>query len=266
MCIQELESLITYDPSFIRLHRSKSHPQLFIMMYKDDSILVYTPKYEFQGGEALYKSTIPWSQVAILKPINGLFCFVDILHGLSCVYSTNYSADFHTTSITDRAFAYCSSFYIGENEWKTIDELSPVKPFGKAVYTNGSIYWRNCGDKLCKPPDVEVILAFNVGTEKFRVIPIPDIIVSSHRNPEVCRRAEYLLEVDGHIAVIDKLDKNVVMLWRSDDDYRLKTELTWLGQTIKLPFECSFGERFSFFMRLKEQDRLSSNHLKREIL
>ncbi|KAI3841498.1 hypothetical protein MKW92_002839 [Papaver armeniacum] len=234
-------------------------------MYKDDCIQVYTPEYDFQGGEALYKLTIPWSQVVIIKPINGLFCFVDILNGLSCVYNLGTrqvtpwvsipvppQTGSMVTTIPTYGFVehIVQVFTLGENEWRTIDELPPVKPFGEAVYANGSIYRRNCGHKFCKPADVEVILAFDVGTEKFRVIPIPDVvIVSSHRrNPQVSRRAEYLLEVDGHIALIDRLDKNLVKLWRSDDDYRLKkTEVvTWLGQTILLPFESSIGDRFYF--------------------
>ncbi|KAI3900150.1 hypothetical protein MKW92_026244 [Papaver armeniacum] len=246
-------------------------------MYKDDCIQVYTPEYDFQGGEALYKLTIPWSQVVILKPINGLFCFVDILNGLSCVYNLGTrqvtpwvsipvppQTGSMVTTIPTYGFSFDPStgkhkilciwdvtrfgrkvehivqvFTLGENEWRTIDELPPVKPFGEAVYANGSIYRRNCGHKFCKPADVE-----------FRVIPIPDVvIVSSHRrNPQVSQRAEYLLEVDGHIALIDRLDKNLVKLWRSDDDYKLKkTEVvTWLGQTILLPFESSIGDRFYF--------------------
>ncbi|KAI3891904.1 hypothetical protein MKX03_026312 [Papaver bracteatum] len=284
-CVSKSWESLTYDPSFIKLHQSKSHPQLFIMMYKDNCIQVYTPKYDFQGGEALYKVTIPWSQVVILKPINGLFSFIDILNGLSCVYNLGTRQVTPWVSIPDPpqtgslvtaiptyGFGFDPStgkhkilciwdvtrfggkvehivqvFTSGENEWRTIDELPPVRPFGKAVYANGSLYRRNCGHKLLEPPDIEVILAFDVGTEKFRVIPIQDVIVSSHRNPGVSRRAEYLLEVDGHIALIDRLEKNVVKLWRSDDDYRLKTtEVTWLGQTIVLPFQCSIGERFYF--------------------
>ncbi|XP_026440600.1 F-box protein CPR1-like [Papaver somniferum] len=283
MCIQKLEAL-TYDSSFVKLHQSRSHSQLFIMMYKDSSIQVYTPKYEFQGGEALYKVTIPWSRVVILKPINGLFSFIDILNGLSCVYNLGTrqvipwvsipvppKTGSLVTAIPTYGFGFDPStgkhkilciwdisrfggkvehivqvFTLGENEWRRIDELPPVKPFREEVYANGSIYRRNCGHKFCQPPDVEVILAFDVGTEKFRVIQIPDVIFSSHRNPEVSGRAEYLLEVDGHIALIDRLDKNVVKLWRSYDDYRLKTEVTWLGQTFILHLECSIRELFYF--------------------
>ncbi|KAI3907231.1 hypothetical protein MKW92_004725 [Papaver armeniacum] len=46
----------------------------------------------------------------------------------------------------------------GENQWRKIDEVPPVglyEPVG--VYANGSIYWRN----------KELIVAFDVGTEKF---------------------------------------------------------------------------------------------------
>ncbi|KAI3987752.1 hypothetical protein MKX01_028486 [Papaver californicum] len=232
-CISKSWESLTYHPYFIKLYRSKSHHQLFIMMYKDDSILVYIPKYEFQGDEAFYKLTIPWSEVVILKPINGLFCFVGILDDLSCtgtLVTTIPTYGFGFDPSTGKHKILCiwdiSRFSrkvehivqvvtLWENKWSMIDELPPLSHLEK-----------NCGDKFYKPPDVEVILAFDVGTEKFRVILIQDVIVSSYMNPEDRRRAEYLLELDGHIAVIDRLDKNVVVLRRSDDDYRLKTEVT----------------------------------------
>ncbi|KAI3891905.1 hypothetical protein MKX03_026313 [Papaver bracteatum] len=278
-CVSKSWESLTYDPSFIKLHQSKSHPQLFIMMYKDNCIQVYTPKYDFQGGEALYKVTIPWSQVVILKPINGLFSFIDILNGLSCVYNLGTRQVTPWVSIPDPSktmvyivnailiygFSFDPStgkhkilciwnvtryggkvehvvqvFTVEENEWRTLDVVLPIRPFGEAVYANGSIYRRNRGDKLLKPPDVEAILAFDVGTENFRVIQIPDVIISSQRDPKVRQRAEYLLEVDGHIAIIDRLDKNVVKLWRSED------EVTWSGQIIELPFECSIGQPLYF--------------------
>ncbi|KAI3887474.1 hypothetical protein MKX03_028039 [Papaver bracteatum] len=211
-CVSKSWEALTYDPSFIKLHQSKSHPQLFIMMYRDNCIQVYTPKYGFQGGEAIYKMTIPWSQVFILKPVNGLFCFVDSSNGLS---------------------RFCNIGTRQVTAWLSIPVPSQ---------TSNSKLWfrRNRGDKLLKPPDVEAILAFDVGTENFRVIPIPDVIISSRRNPKITHRAEYLLEVDGHIAIIDRLDKNVVKLWRSDD------ELTWSGRIIELPFECSIGQPLYF--------------------
>ncbi|KAI3877110.1 hypothetical protein MKX03_027636 [Papaver bracteatum] len=86
-CVSKSWESLTHDPSFIKLHRSKAQLQLLIMIYKVDSIIVYTPKYGFECGEALYKATIPWSGGVIPKPVNGLFCFLDSRRSLSCVYN-----------------------------------------------------------------------------------------------------------------------------------------------------------------------------------
>ncbi|KAI3943248.1 hypothetical protein MKW92_024912 [Papaver armeniacum] len=58
----------------------------------------------------------------------------------------------------------------GENQWRKIDEVPPVRLYGPpdGVYANGSIYWRNAGASFCNPPADELIVAFDVGTEKFR--------------------------------------------------------------------------------------------------
>ncbi|KAI3877117.1 hypothetical protein MKX03_027643, partial [Papaver bracteatum] len=64
------------------------------------------------------------------------------------------------------------------NQWRNIDEVPPVQLFESAgVYANGSIYWRNAGADSITPPDEELIVAFDIGTERFRVIEIPDFIV-----------------------------------------------------------------------------------------
>ncbi|KAI3884247.1 hypothetical protein MKW92_042235 [Papaver armeniacum] len=68
----------------------------------------------------------------------------------------------------------CEVFKVGgENQWRKIGEVPPVRIFGRSsgVYANGSIYWKNA-DAISglAPPDNEVIVAFDVGTEKFRLV------------------------------------------------------------------------------------------------
>ncbi|KAI3902339.1 hypothetical protein MKW92_036451, partial [Papaver armeniacum] len=76
-CVSKSWESLTLDPSFIKLHRSKAPLQILIMIYKGESIEVYAPKNDFQGGEAICKATIPWGGLVIPKPVNGLFCFIN---------------------------------------------------------------------------------------------------------------------------------------------------------------------------------------------
>ncbi|XP_026440582.1 F-box protein At3g61340-like [Papaver somniferum] len=66
----------------------------------------------------------------------------------------------------------CEVFRVGGgggNRWRKIDEVPPVRLFGSTgVYANGSIYWRNDSvNSFFVPRDSELIVAFDVGTEKF---------------------------------------------------------------------------------------------------
>ncbi|MCL7031030.1 hypothetical protein MKW94_022743 [Papaver nudicaule] len=283
-CVSKSWESLTDDQSFIKLHQSKSHLQLLIMMYTDCSIKVYTPKDGFQGGGALHKATIPWSGVSILKPINGLFCFVNVIHASCRIYNlgTRHATPWVSTSVPilrrpfvtqTPAFGFgfdpstgkhkvlcfwdisnygkvdhiCEVLTVGENQWRKIDEVPPVRPTGAIVYANGSLYQRNRDDNFFKSPDIEVILAFDVGTEKFRVIPIPDFVIDSYRTSEDSfQLAQYLLEVDGHIALIDRLSDNVAKLWISDDDYLRQTDVKWVEETIMLPFQWPSGRSIYF--------------------
>ncbi|KAI3925838.1 hypothetical protein MKW92_046756 [Papaver armeniacum] len=291
-CVSKSWESLTRDPSFIKLHRSKAPLQILIMIYKGDSIEVYAPKNDFQGGEAICKATIPWGGLVIPKPVNGLFCFINSKRSVSRVYNlaTQQSTPWISIpvpSVTELAHAtatklpkydfgfdpstgqhkvlctwaiskigvmtsgkvdhICQVFTLGEN--LKIDQVPPVRPDGVSVYANGSIYRRNRNDNFFKPPDIELIVAFDVGTEKFRVIPIPDFVTGSPEAPDYSRRRDkqLLLEVDGHIALIDRLSENAVKLWISDDDYMLKkTDVKWVEETIILPFPWPSGKCLYF--------------------
>lgn len=263
------------------------------MIYKGNSIIVYSPRYGFECGEALYKATIPWNGDVIPKPVNGLFCFIDSRRSVSCGYNLatqqstpwisipvpsmikpgyeinktpTYGFGFdpstgqhkvlctwvtsqHGAMTFGKADHICQVFTLGENQWRTIDEVPPVRPDGVSVYANGSIYRRNRDDYFFKAPEVEVIVAFDVGTENFRVIPIPDFVIASSETPEdSCRHFEQLLlKVDGHIALINRISESMVKLWIYDDDYiQKKTDVKWVEETIILPFQWPRGERLHF--------------------
>ncbi|MCL7029258.1 hypothetical protein MKW94_009442 [Papaver nudicaule] len=295
-CVSKSWESLTHDPSFIKLHQSKSHLQLLIMMYNEYSpkIMVYTPKYGFEGGGALHKATIPWSGVSIHKPINGLFCFVNVTYNASRFYNlgTRQSTPWiytpvpivtgpFSTKLPSYGFGFdrltgkhklvciwdlskggpgygnmfgkvdhvCQVLTMGEDQWRTINEVPPMRPVGANVYANGSIYMRNRDDNFFKSPDSEVIIAFDFETEKFRIVPIPDFVIDSYKTSEETplRRAEYLLEVDGHIAVIDRLNDYAAKLWISNDDCMHQTDVKWVEETIVgLPLKWSRSRRIFF--------------------
>ncbi|KAI3838191.1 hypothetical protein MKX03_024835 [Papaver bracteatum] len=86
-----------------------------------------------------------------------------------------------------------------ENGNIKVDDVLPVNPLylGKpAVYVNGSIYWYHT------KPDIDVglsVVEFNCGTEKFRVISIPNSITDISR---FCNT--HLMDVDGRLALLAK--------------------------------------------------------------
>ncbi|KAI3892575.1 hypothetical protein MKW92_048460 [Papaver armeniacum] len=158
---------------------------------------------------------------------------------------------------SDLLYVGCNILTIGDNAWRTInihevprydlvDDDSFSRPYG-SVYVNGSIYWithelaskRHCGEK--------VIVAFDVGSEKFRTIPVPKFITD-----QILYDAEYtrsnssrdLLEVSNCVALYARLPGGyVVKLWILDcDDNHKKDASTscnqhWTETTIELPFQ-----------------------------
>ncbi|MCL7031031.1 hypothetical protein MKW94_022744 [Papaver nudicaule] len=293
-CVSKSWESLTHDPSFIKLHQSKSHLQLLAMTYSLNSISVYTPSEEFKGGKPILIVKIPWSQVSIFKLINGLFCFVDVVYNMSRFYNlgtrqttpwiytpvptvtgllssklSSYGFGFDRLTgkykllcmwdISKGGAGYgkvfgkvdhvCQVLTMGEDEWRTIKEVPPMRPVGGNVYANGSIYMRNRDDNFFKYPESEVIIAFDLGTEKFRVIPIPDFVINSYMTSEETpfRRAEYLLEVDDHIAIIDRLTDYTAKLWICNDDCLRRTDVKWVEETIVgLPLKWSRSQCIFF--------------------
>ncbi|KAI3877308.1 hypothetical protein MKX03_024243, partial [Papaver bracteatum] len=87
--------------------------------------------------------------------------------------------------------------------WRRIDDKFSLPPtispfdFTSSLYANGSIYWLRTGSNSLTEP---LVVEFNVGTEKFRVISIPNYIIEEIRYPYVCQ----LIQIDGRLAVLAK--------------------------------------------------------------
>ncbi|KAI3911953.1 hypothetical protein MKW98_010897, partial [Papaver atlanticum] len=126
------------------------------------------------------------------------------------------------------------------NEWRQIDKkFTPGKMVGASVYVNGVIYWLDEHQKVH-----EVIMAFDVTREKFnKVIVIPTFINNRWRDYPVNGGIQTiwiyvdLVEVDGHIALWERVDACSINLWIYDD---VNTNGTiygnWTEEKITLPF------------------------------
>ncbi|XP_026388623.1 putative F-box protein At5g52610 [Papaver somniferum] len=87
--------------------------------------------------------------------------------------------------------------------WRRIDDEFVLPPtispseFTSSVYANGSIYWlRN--DRKQHSVTEPLIVEFNVGSEKFRVISIPKYIIKQIRYPFYYK----LIQIDGRLSVL----------------------------------------------------------------
>ncbi|KAI3943626.1 hypothetical protein MKX01_039254 [Papaver californicum] len=81
--------------------------------------------------------------------------------------------------------------------WRRLDENLSLPPtiiprdFTSSLYANGCIYWlRTCPEPL--------VVEFNVGSEKFRVISVPKYIIEEIRHPYVSK----LIQIDGRLDVL----------------------------------------------------------------
>ncbi|XP_026438104.1 uncharacterized protein LOC113336676 [Papaver somniferum] len=138
----------------------------------------------------------------------------------------------------------CEVFTIGENKWRRIDAVPPyslaskvcyVGELGhyneesKAVYVRGKIYWR-----FRYTRKGEVMMVFDVRTEKFKVISIPEHVT---RSPKKYPQTVELLEVDGHIAVLKFTPDCPISLWILNQDdgtdkwsyEKVRTPCDWSG-------------------------------------
>ncbi|KAI3936844.1 hypothetical protein MKW92_026668 [Papaver armeniacum] len=144
-----------------------------------------------------------------------------------------------------------------ENNLIKINEVLPHYSLGgNPVHANGTIYWRNklmaCARDLVDPgsvlkdldpADPDVIIAFDVGNEKFRVIPIPSFILDEPREATFNRPFAMLI-LGGRVTLIYQMSSHIVKLWMLDDDgveKRLencqgKGSSNWSAETITLPF------------------------------
>lgn len=87
----------------------------------------------------------------------------------------------------------CEVFTLGTQSWRKIDVIPPASQFefgGNGICLGGVIHWRNFSTGESSRPVDEVVVAFDLKDEIFRVISLP-------RGPS---RMPLLVEVGGHLA------------------------------------------------------------------
>ncbi|RZC57700.1 hypothetical protein C5167_004995 [Papaver somniferum] len=109
-----------------------------------------------------------------------------------------------------------------DNTWRKTVERPPCIS-ETSVTVNGSIYWMDGGNLWATLAYYRSLVAFDIGSEKFRVISLP----KSFRSGTV-----KLLEVDGCIAILHKMCDFEVKLWIFKDD---KDNGSWIEEIILMP-------------------------------
>ncbi|KAI3887560.1 hypothetical protein MKW92_022674, partial [Papaver armeniacum] len=133
-----------------------------------------------------------------------------------------------------------------QNTWRRIDDVPSYKAYGESVYVNGVVYWLSTYNYFdsSRSAAPKSIVAFDVGREKFRVIPIPDFIADCRQSS--CGSDDNrhdLLIIDGCVALLDRTDgddKNMIKMWIFHDDHKgnsFSTISSWTEETISIPLE-----------------------------
>ncbi|KAI3917616.1 hypothetical protein MKW98_021378 [Papaver atlanticum] len=151
---------------------------------------------------------------------------------------------------------FCEVLTVGENTWRYVEEKVPYSyDVEVSVYSNGFIYW---GKQSIGVP--EKINAFDVGQEKFKVIQVPQDIRDKCKNPPggyLCGPFDNLIEVGGHIALLQRWTGNVVKLWICGDDTCTGSYRKWTEITMKLPFQGGGSHgRYPYFHGVAGEDRI----------
>ncbi|CAN1755457.1 F-box protein DOR [Linum perenne] len=145
---------------------------------------------------------------------------------------------------------FCEVLTVGDTRWRrVIDDVPHCHIMGchRSAYVNGSVYWLT----LSAVDDSQSLLAFDIGSEKFRMIPIPSFAL--------CPRPSMgVIEMDGCMTVIRveclRPLSPELKLWKFRDDHD-KEEWTE-EDSIIIPSYISKNMRDIFFHPIPGKDQM----------
>ncbi|KAI3931081.1 hypothetical protein MKW92_011417 [Papaver armeniacum] len=143
----------------------------------------------------------------------------------------------------------CEVLTLGDRIWRIIDDVIPAYnytysySYGDSIYVNGSIYY-NPKMKMFDDEDDDpiVIVAFDVGKEKFRAIEIPHFILDQISYGNRLSSVQ-LLEIDDHPALSSGTNGDIFKIWLFDDEYNTGCRTnTWTAVTVELPINLVYPD------------------------
>ncbi|XP_026432424.1 putative F-box protein At1g32420 [Papaver somniferum] len=271
-------SLIEEDPQFADLHyaHAKARPSILFVIprarprdpnnphqNKHDQLTLTANLINDQGSKAeahkirKVKSSC-YNQ--ILGPVNGVVCFVDKVKSDVCVYNLStrektpgvrstllmpieeqwgssfnkiYEFGFDPTTRKHKVLCICHRTTQQPGEFYIYGpyQVCYVLTIGDNAWRSWAGGWKN-GDA--------VLVAFDVGIEKFRTILIPNVILSSPPSDYWFNQHAYLLQVNGHVAIACRFGAYIAKIWvyieDTENDNNGTCEEKWAEHTIKFPF------------------------------
>ncbi|XP_026418036.1 putative F-box protein At1g50870 [Papaver somniferum] len=195
----------------------------------------------------------PWIKSKVRMNLEKDGCIVNILEEPTCYFGFDPTTKKHKAIFVwcrgkFRNFPVCEVLTVGNNTWRIIDEALPYSILGNITqYANGSIYW------LIQRPWV---MAFDIGSEKFRVIRAPKFTVENELG------FQRFSEVDGCLAIVCQ-DEQIVNMWILHDHNKengsstsSSSEKDWTQLTITLPSNNREDWWFVYFYSVAGTDQI----------
>lgn len=203
------------------LPRQSVNGLLCLRTSRNDAFLIYNP---ITGEKS------PWVEIKNKQARNQIAFGFDKLsneHKVICISSSK--------SGNNRVKEVVEVFTVGKNTWRRIDAVPPIalgEGYEEKVpyYVDGCIYRRIRPD-VFHPWVRERILRFDIATEKFRIIPIPDFVVDPERY-KFSQTVE-LTELDGCIAVLNWIRELKIILWKFREV--ADGNIEWIEEVIDIP-------------------------------
>ncbi|KAJ9707927.1 hypothetical protein PVL29_000141 [Vitis rotundifolia] len=256
------------DPSFVEAHQSRSATTLLISFPDMRRPRGRRHLFSISDGEARQLSGFPhWNSS---QSVNGLICIYEQLVRSSpklsfrvivcnpstrervtlppthfAFYHQNISLGFDPSTKTYKILrawwgSYRGTMYeiftLGSHAWRIIKDGPEFASETKGICLNGTIYWAAAFDLSEDDSNLVVmenrVIAFDVGEEKFRSVPVP---------PEAPIWDKYksnIIQIGGHMAIADCQEvatsiSTAMVVWKLEDS----VNGVWSQKRILLP-EC----------------------------